>query len=552
MAEITIGNRKIGDGCPAYIIAEMSANHAGSIERAKEIIRAAKEAGADCVKIQTYTPDTMTINCHNEYFQIDKGLWEGDNLYSLYQKAYTPWEWQKELKEEAEKVGIDFFSTPFDKTSVDFLEGIGVDFYKIASFELVDIPLLEYVASKGKPMIISTGMGSIEEINDAIKAIESQGNCQYAFLKCSSAYPAISEEMNLATIVDMKERFKVPIGLSDHSLGSLGAVAAVAMGACIIEKHFCISREIENPDAAFSMTKDEFQQMVKDIRDVERARGVVQYGITKQEMENRIFRRSLFVVEDMKAGEIINEYNTKVIRPGYGMKPKHYKHIMGKKVIGDIKRGTPLSYKFLEEWGECELNGECDILLLTNNENALCLYEGLKDRDIEVKVYRDKLTLDKLKSIKFNLILSYNYNYIIDKDIVEKYNGRIINMHISFLPWNKGFSPNFWSFYDDTPKGVTIHYIDEKLDTGNIILQKEIELDEKNETFRTSYDKLNAEIVKLFLDNFNDIYQGNIVSMKQNEGGTYHTKKMIDEMIDKYKIDWNEKVVDVMVRINRQ
>lgn len=349
MAEITIGNRKIGDGYPTYIIAEMSANHAGSIERAKEIIRAAKEAGADCIKIQTYTPDTMTINCDNEYFQIGKGLWEGDNLYSLYQKAYTPWEWQKELKEEAEKIGIDFFSTPFDKTSVDFLEGIGVDFYKIASFELVDIPLLEYVASKGKPMIISTGMGSLEEINDAVKAIEAQGNCQYAFLKCSSAYPAISEEMNLATMFDMKERFNVPIGLSDHSLGSLGAVMAVAMGASIIEKHFCISREIENPDAAFSMTKDEFKQMVKDIRDAEKARGVAKYGISEQEKENIGFRRSIFVVKDIKKGDVFDETNIKVIRPAYGIKPKFYKDILGQRATRDISFGNPLKMEMIEK-----------------------------------------------------------------------------------------------------------------------------------------------------------------------------------------------------------
>lgn len=349
MAEITIGNRKIGDGHPAYIIAEMSANHAGSIERAKEIIHAAKEAGADCIKIQTYTPDTMTIDCDNEHFCIKKGLWEGDNLYSLYQKAYTPWEWQKELKEEAEKVGIDFFSTPFDKTSVDFLEDLGVEFYKIASFELVDIPLIEYVASKGKPMILSTGMGSLDEIMDAVKAIEAQGNCQYAFLKCSSAYPAISDEMNLATIVDMKEKFNVPIGLSDHSLGSVGAVTAVAIGANIIEKHFCISREIENPDVAFSMTKEEFKQMVKDIRDSERARGTAKYGVSDQEKENVGFRRSIFVVKDIKKGEVFDESNIRVIRPGYGIKPKYYKSIVGKRTTKDIMYGTPLTFDMVED-----------------------------------------------------------------------------------------------------------------------------------------------------------------------------------------------------------
>ncbi len=235
MSAITIKGRKIGDGAPAYIIAEMSANHAGSIKYAKEIIHAAKEAGADCVKIQTYTADTMTIDCDNEYFQITDGTWKGENLYGLYQKACTPWEWQAELKEEAKKAGIDFFSTPFDKTSVDFLESIGMEFYKIASFELVDIPLIRYVASKGKPIIMSTGMGSLEEITEAVEAVRQQGNSQLALLRCASAYPAVSDNMNLAAMKAMQERFNLPVGLSDHSMGSVGAVTAGAMGAGIIE-----------------------------------------------------------------------------------------------------------------------------------------------------------------------------------------------------------------------------------------------------------------------------------------------------------------------------
>ena len=270
MNTIQIKNRKIGDGYPAYIIAEMSANHSGSIERAKEIIRAAKESGADCVKIQTYTPDTLTIDCHNQYFQIDNGTWEGENLYTLYGKAYTPWEWHKELKEEADRVGIDFFSTPFDTTSVDFLEELGVDFYKIASFEMIDLPLLRYIASKGKPIIMSTGMGTKEEIKEALEAIYEMGNEQVAILKCSSAYPAISDDMHLRTIADMKKVFDIPVGLSDHSMGHLGATTAVALGANVIEKHFCISRDIENPDASFSMEPSEFKEMVEQVRQVER------------------------------------------------------------------------------------------------------------------------------------------------------------------------------------------------------------------------------------------------------------------------------------------
>lgn len=338
-----VNNRIIGDGNKAYIIAEMSGNHAGSKERAKEIIHAAKEAGADCVKIQTYTPDTITINCNNKYFHIGDGTWEGENLYHLYEQAYTPWEWQGELYEEAKKVGIDFFSTPFDKTSVDFLEDIGMEFYKIASFEVVDIPLIEYVASKGKPIIMSTGMATIDELEDAVNAMKSNGCDQIALLRCASAYPAITDEMNLATMLDMRDRFSVPVGLSDHSLGSVGAVTAVAKGASIIEKHFCLSKEIDNPDVSFSMPPEEFAQMVKDIRQAEKAMGTISYGPTSQETGNLAFRKSIFVVKDVKAGEVFTEENIRVIRPGYGMKPKFYKDIIGKVASKDIEFGTPLT-----------------------------------------------------------------------------------------------------------------------------------------------------------------------------------------------------------------
>ena len=332
-----------------YIIAEMSANHAGSFERAKNIIHAAKYAGADCIKIQTYTADTLTIDCDNEYFHIDNGTWRGDTLYNLYKKAYTPWEWQAQLKEEADKIGIDFLSTPFDNTSVDFLEKIGIEFYKIASFELVDIPLIEYVASKGKPIIMSTGMGTLGEIEEAVNAIKRQGDNQIYLLKCSSAYPAISENMNLNTMVNMKQTFGVPVGLSDHSMGSIGAVTAVSMGASIIEKHFCISREIENPDSSFSMEKDEFKKMVDDIRDVEKAKGYIRYGATDEERNSIIFRKSIFVVKDIKKGEEITKDNVRVIRPGYGLQPKYYNNILGKKALEDIERGTPFSFELVGE-----------------------------------------------------------------------------------------------------------------------------------------------------------------------------------------------------------
>lgn len=349
-----IGSKEVGTGNPAYLIAEMSANHAGSLERAKEIIHAAKDAGADCIKIQTYTPDTITIDCDNEYFHISDGTWNGENLYQLYQKAYTPWEWQADLKAEADKVGIDFFSTPFDNTAVDFLENIGVEFYKIASFELVDIPLIEYVASKGKPVIMSTGMATLSEIDEAVDAVRRQGNDKIALLRCASAYPAITDEMNLRTMQNMKETFNVPVGLSDHSMGSVGAVTAVALGANIIEKHFCLDRSIENPDSSFSMNPNEYKQMVQDIRQAEKAIGEVKYGPSGQEKMNLKFRRSVFCVKDIKKGEKVTEDNVRIIRPGQGLEPKFYSHVIGQTALCDIRRGTPIQFEMI---GMEKLNG---------------------------------------------------------------------------------------------------------------------------------------------------------------------------------------------------
>lgn len=342
-----VGNRQIGKNEPVYIIAEMSANHAGSLDRAKEIIYAAKEAGADCIKMQTYTADTLTINCDNKYFHIDHGTWAGENLYQLYKKAYTPWEWQAELKKEADKIGIDFFSTPFDKSSVDFLEGIGIGFYKIASFELVDIPLIEYVASKGKPIILSTGMASLGEIEDAVQAVYQQNNRQIILLRCASAYPAVTDEMNLKTMVNMGDTFHVPVGLSDHSMGSVGAITAVALGACVVEKHFCLGREIENPDSSFSMNPDEFKQMVHDIRQAEKAIGKIKYGPSKQEKDNVMLRRSVFCVKDIKKGDLLTEENIKVIRPGYGIAPKYYSGVLGQIALKDIERGMPIEFSMI-------------------------------------------------------------------------------------------------------------------------------------------------------------------------------------------------------------
>lgn len=340
-----INNREIGPGNPAYIIAEMSANHAGSKEYAKELIWAAKEAGADCIKIQTYTADTITLNCDNEWFRIPGGPWsELNTQYKLFSKAFTPWEWQPELMEEAKKAGIDFFSTPFDFTAVDFLEDMGIEFYKIASPELVDIPLIKYVASKGKPVIMSTGMSNLGEIELAVKAARSTGNNQIALLRCASAYPAITDQMNLITMKNMQELFDIPVGLSDHSEGSLGAIVAVTLGANIIEKHFCITREVETADSFFSMNKEEFAQMVKDIRQAERAIGHISYGPTEQEKVSLTARKSLFCAKDIKKGEIFTPENIRIVRPGYGLEPKYYEDILGTEALTDISFGEPIQY----------------------------------------------------------------------------------------------------------------------------------------------------------------------------------------------------------------
>lgn len=327
----------------AYLIAEMSANHAGSLSNALEIVHAAKEAGADCVKIQTYTADTITLNARTSHFMLTRGTWAGYNLHDLYNQAHTPWDWQPRIKEEAEKVGLDFLSTPFDATAVDFLEDMDVTAYKIASFELVDIPLLRYTAEKGKPMIVSTGMGSLSEIQEAKDAVFATGNERLTLLKCISAYPASPDQMNLATLPDMARRFGVPVGLSDHSLGDLAATTAVALGATVIEKHFCISRGIENPDASFSMEPAEFTQMALHIRDVEAAIGAPFYGAGPDEASSLDIRKSVFAAADIAKGETFTEQNIRVVRPAAGMHPREWAGLLGKHAACDIAFATPLS-----------------------------------------------------------------------------------------------------------------------------------------------------------------------------------------------------------------
>jgi pseudaminic acid synthase len=345
---IVINHRRIGTGEPTYIIAEMSANHNQDLESAVNIIKAAKRSGADAIKLQTYTPDSLTIDCDNPYFKITDTIWQGQTLYELYSKAFTPWEWHVKLKEIAQDLNMDFFSTPFDAEAVQFLEGLEVPAFKIASFELVDHQLLQIVAKTGKPILISTGMASIGEIEEAVNVMTDAGNTAIALMKCTSAYPAPPEEMNLKTIPHLMAAFNVPIGLSDHSLGSAASIAAVALGACIIEKHFCLSRSEGGPDSAFSMEPNEFERMVKSIRIAEKAVGKVSYKVTEKQSSNRIFRRSIFVVRDMKKGEIFTQKSTRSIRPGHGLMPKYLNDILGKKASKDIKRGTPLDWSLVE------------------------------------------------------------------------------------------------------------------------------------------------------------------------------------------------------------
>ncbi len=361
-ATIVMNDRRIGSGFPVYIIAEMSANHHQSFGQAVHILEAAKEAGADAVKLQTYTPDTLTIDCDLPYFRIQGTLWEGRTLYDLYGEAYTPWEWHPKLKEEATKLGLDLFSSPFDETAVDFLESLDMPAYKVASFENGDIPLLRRIARTGKPIILSTGMATLAEIDEAVRSITSQVTSHksqvtglhtqspaypLALLKCTSAYPAAPEEMNLRTIPNLAETFSVPVGLSDHTLGISAAVAAVALGACIIEKHFTLSRSLPGPDSAFSLEPHEFKAMVEAVRTAEKSLGAVHYGVSGREAESRAFRRSLFVVRDVQAGEPFTGENVRSIRPGHGLHPRHFEEVLGRYASQPLVRGTPLQWSHL-------------------------------------------------------------------------------------------------------------------------------------------------------------------------------------------------------------
>jgi len=339
---------EIGIG-PTYIIAELSANHNQSFERAEQIVRRASETGVDAIKLQTYTPDTITLESDKDFFKVSKGtLWEGRTLFDLYKEAYTPWEWQPKLKSLAEDLGMACFSSPFDYTSVDFLEKMEVPAYKIASAELVDLPLIEYVCKTKKPVIMSTGMASLTEIERAVHTAIKSGCKELALLKCTSAYPAPAEEMNLRTLQDLASRFNLPVGLSDHTLGLTSAVVSVALGASIIEKHFTLDRKEGGPDAAFSLEPAEMKALVEAVRTTEKSMGTVSYEVTEKEKLNRPFRRSLFAVEDIEKGERMTEKNFRSIRPAQGIAPRFLSEIMGKKARVRIEKGTPLEWDFFE------------------------------------------------------------------------------------------------------------------------------------------------------------------------------------------------------------
>ncbi|MBL6449859.1 pseudaminic acid synthase [Fulvivirga sp. 29W222] len=338
-----IGNFDLNEG-HTFIIAELSANHNHDFEIAVKTIQAAKKAGADAIKLQTYTADTLTINCDNEYFQINQGsLWDGMTLYKLYEQAYTPWEWHEKLQQVATNEGLEFFSSPFDNTAVDFLENLNVPAYKIASFEIQDIPLIKYTASKKKPIIISTGIAEEEDIALAVKTCRDEGNTDIVLLKCTSSYPAPVELANLRTIPDMRDRFQTEVGLSDHTYGIIVPVTSVALGAKVIEKHFILDKALGGPDADFSLNIEEFSQMVQSVREAELALGKVTYEISEKVKANRKFARSLFIIDDVKAGEEVTLKNIRSIRPGYGLHPKYLHEIIGKTFTQNLKAGSPLS-----------------------------------------------------------------------------------------------------------------------------------------------------------------------------------------------------------------
>lgn len=531
-----INKSQIGPGHPTYIVAELSCNHNQNFELAKKLVIAAKESGADAIKLQTYRPDTITLKCDNEYFQIKNGtLWDGSTLYDLYSKAFTPWEWHLPLKTLASDLGLDFFSSPFDITAVDFLEELNVPCYKVASFEVNDHILLKKIAQTKKPVILSTGTSELSEIADAVSILKENGTTQLCILKCTSEYPAPIEKANLKTIKNMAQTFNCVAGLSDHTLGIEVPIAAVCLGANFIEKHFTLDKLSGSPDDAFSLEPAEFKQMVSSIRIVEKALGSIDYCKHLNPQKNIIFRRSLFAVRDISKGEVFSENNVKSVRPGYGLHTKYYPQVLGKKASKNIEFGTPLSWSHID-------NEKLKILFL-GGHNPLVDY--LKNNGDEIRTYEDKLTLEFVS--EYDFIISYGYRHIIKKEIIERFPNRIINLHISLLPWNRGADPNLWSILDNTLKGVTIHYIDEGLDTGDIICQKEIHIDYKNDTLSSSYQRLQEEIQGLFKENWSKIRNGTCGKNKQDPSfGSCHKIKDRPNLHEILPNSWDTKICDIV------
>lgn len=491
MQNITIqtakGERKIGPGQPVFIIAEMSGNHNQDINRAYKIIDAAAEAGVDAVKLQTYTADTMTIDCDNDYFQVKvNDAWKGQTLYSLYKKAYTPWEWQSKLKKYGESKGLVVFSTPFDNTAVDFLEKMEVVLYKVASFEAVDIPLLKKIGQTKKPVLMSRGMASQEEIELAIKTLKENGAPQVAVLHCVSSYPAVPEQMNLATIPDIAKKYDVISGLSDHTIGATASIAGVALGASIIEKHFTLRRSDGGPDAGFSLEPEELKQLVNSIRETEKAIGNPAYSIGKKESENQVFRRSLIAVKDIKKGEKFTSENVRSIRPGHGLAPKFYDEIIGKNAAVDIERGVPLSWKLVKN---------NFIIRRAKKEDSKIIWQIRNHPVVRRYSNNQKEFFFKQHNVWFeNKYFNSKENYCF---VLENNKGKVIGYCRYDLDDN-----------DNYITSITIHPDYHGRGLGNILLRDTIkELKQANRTIFASILKINIASVKLFQKNHFIIYK---------------------------------------------
>jgi pseudaminic acid synthase len=532
-----IGRFDLGQG-KTFIIAEISCNHNGSLDTALEIVRKAKWAGANAIKLQTYTPDTITLDCDNEYFKIQSGtLWDGLTLHQLYQKAYTPWDWHEKIFAEARRLGMECFSSPFDSTAVDFLEELEVKVYKIASFEVTDHILLRKVASTGKPVILSTGITELNEIWEAAKILSENGSGPICILKCTSSYPAPIEDANLLTIpniVSTFAEFNVIAGLSDHTKGIEVPVASVCLGAQVIEKHFTLDNNSGSPDDAFSLEPEEFKQMVDSVRKVEQALGTVKYSKSANEKKSQIFRRSLFICKNMKKGDKITNEVVRSVRPGYGLHTSHYETILGRRVNQDLVLGTPLSLEHLDNFR---------VLFLGETDNPLVEY--LKSIGENVTVTNNKINVDFVKN--FDFIISYGYRHIIRPEVIYLFPGKIINLHISYLPWNRGADPNLWSLIEETPKGVTIHQVNAGLDTGNILVQKLVDFDYENDTLKTSYQKLQLQIQNLFKTNWHALKQQKIKSVSQDlNDGNKHLAKHKKDFFDALEFGWDTPIRNVI------